>query len=139
MKSNKQKRAEISARKTAKREKEAMRAARATREEFLRAARLRGELPVEISKLSSKRYSYSIPAFVERGTYAPIAFTCKACGKAETWTAKQQKWWYETAKGDVFATATMCHPCRRRERARREEARRVHLAGVARKSRGPEK
>jgi hypothetical protein len=136
-KSNKQKRSELKLRKAAKREREAVLAASAAREarlEFFRTARARGELPVESSRLAPAGYSYSIPAFVERGTYAPIAFTCKTCGKVETWTAHQQKWWYETAKGDVFTTATRCRPCRRRERARRDEARRVHLDGVARKS-----
>jgi hypothetical protein len=135
--SNKQKRSELKARKEAKREKEALLAAAAAKEarvEALRAARARGELPVESSRLNGAGYSYSIPAFVERGTYAPIEFTCKSCGKAEMWTAHQQKWWYETAKGDVFSTATMCRPCRSKERARRDEARRVHLEGVARKS-----
>ena len=140
MKSNKQKRSEINARKAAKREKEAILAAQAAREarlEFLRTARLRGELPVDRTRLSPAGYGYSIPAFVERGTYAPIEFTCKACGKVETWTAKQQKWWYETAKGDAYSTATRCRPCRKKERARRDEARRVHLEGVSRKARGP--
>ena len=139
MKSNKQKRFELKARKAAKREKEEILVATKVREvrvEALRAALARGELPVEPSKLNPAGCSYSIPAFVERGTYAPIAFTCKMCGKRETWTAHQQKWWYETAKGDVFSTATMCRPCRAKERARRNEARRVHLEGVARKS-GP--
>ena len=139
MKSNKQKRSEISARKAAKREKEEILAAQVAREarlEFLRLARARGELSVDTTKLS-KTNSYSIPAFVERGTYAPIEFACKMCGKVETWTAEQQKWWYEIAKGDVFTTATMCRPCRRKERARRDEARRAQLEGMARKSRGP--
>jgi hypothetical protein len=94
---------------------------------------------VNTGKLSSAGYGYSIPAFVERGTYAPVDFTCKTCGKVETWTARQQKWWYETAKGDVFTRATRCRPCRARERARRDEARRVHLEGVARKSREPKR
>ncbi|WP_027527272.1 zinc-ribbon domain containing protein [Bradyrhizobium sp. Ec3.3] len=140
MKSNKQKRSEINARKAKRREKEALlaaQAARKARQEFVRLARLRDELPVDPTRLNPAGNSYSIPAFVERGTYAAIEFACKACGKVETWTAKQQKWWYETAKGDVFTTATRCRPCRRKERARRNEARRVHLEGVARKSREP--
>jgi hypothetical protein len=109
---------------------------RSERLEFFRDARARGELPVNTTRLSSTGYSYSIPAFVERGTYAPIEFTCKMCGKVETWTAHQQKWWYETAKGDVLSTATRCRPCRAEERTRRDEARRAHLEGVARKLRG---
>jgi len=142
LKSNKQKRSEIKARKAAKREKEAILSAAAARQariEFFRAARARGELPVETSRLSPAQYSYSIPDFVARGTYATIEFTCKSCGKIETWTANQQKWWYETAKGDVFTTATRCRPCRARERARRDQARRTHLEGVARKALRPKR
>jgi hypothetical protein len=138
LKSNKQKQSELKARNAAKREKQAILAAvaaRRARMDFFRDARARGELPVNMTRLSSTGYGYSIPAFVERGTYAPIAFTCKTCGKVETWTAHQQKWWYETAKGNVLATATRCRPCRAKERARRDEARRVHLEGVARKLR----
>ena len=139
MKSNKQKRSEIRARKEAKREKAeilAAQAARKARQAQLRLARPRDELPVDTAKLS-KNNSYSIPVFAERGTYVPIEFACKACGKVETWTAGQQKWWYEIAKGDVFTTAIMCRPCRRKERARRDEARRTHQEGVARKARVP--
>ena len=139
MKSNKQKRSEIRARKEAKREKAEILAAQAAREARFALPRLTRagvELPVDTAKLS-KNNSYSIPLFVERGTYAPIEFACKACGKVETWTAGQQKWWYEIAKGDVFTTAIMCRPCRRKERARRDEARRTHQEGVARKARVP--
>jgi hypothetical protein len=137
LKSNKQKRSELKARKAKKRERESILTAVAAREarlEFFRTARARGELPVDSTKLSPSG-SYSIPDFVQRGTYCPIEFACKMCGKVETWTAQQQKWWYEVAKGDVFSIATMCRPCRRKERARRDEARRVHLEGVAQKSR----
>ena len=139
MKSNKQRRSEISARKKAKREKEEILASQAAQEarlQLLRKARPRGEAPVNQTKLKPNN-SYSVPAFVERGSYVPIEFTCKTCGKVETWTAEQQKWWYEIANGDVFTTATMCRPCRRKERERRDQARLTHLEGVARKSRAP--
>jgi len=135
MTSNKQKRAEIAARKAAKREKrlvEAVVAARQAKREFLHAARSRGELLVNPERLAPSN-SYDTPEFMQRGTYRPIAFTCKTCGKAETWTPHQQKWWYETAKGGLFTTATMCRPCRAKERARKDEARRIHLEGLARK------
>ena len=29
--------------------------------------------------------------------YRPHHFKCRDCGVLETWTAKQQKWWYEEA------------------------------------------
>lgn len=67
--------------------------------------------------------SYSEPDFVERGFYIDTPFTCQGCGKSEVWSAAQQKWWYEVAKGDRLSTAKRCRPCRRQERARRDEAR----------------
>lgn len=66
--------------------------------------------------------------------YADRAFTCRDCGSAELWTAKQQKWWYEVAKGNINSTAVRCRPCRAREQARQAEARRIHQAGLARKA-----
>lgn len=74
---------------------------------------------------------YGVPEFVERGYYVDMPFHCRSCGIAQVWTETQQKWWYETAKGDVWAVAVLCRPCRRREQARRAEARETHLAGVS--------
>jgi hypothetical protein len=79
--------------------------------------------------------SYSVPEFVTRGYYLDVPFTCQECGTPQMWTATQQKWWYEVAKGKVWTTARLCRPCRRRERNRRVKARRVHLEGIARKQR----
>ena len=78
--------------------------------------------------------SYDTPDFVARGYYMDRPFHCKSCGLAQNWTATQQKWWYESAKGDVWTTATMCRPCRLRERQRKEEARKVQLEGLAKKA-----
>ena len=77
--------------------------------------------------------SYGVPRFVERGYYEDVPFTCAACGTPQLWTAWQQKWWYEVAKGYVDSTAKLCRPCRRREQSRRAEARRTHLEGLKRK------
>jgi len=49
------------------------------------------------------------------------------------WTATQQKWWYESAKGDVWTVAVLCRPCRIRERDRKTAARKVHQEGLAKK------
>lgn len=65
--------------------------------------------------------------------YVDLAFTCRDCGSEELWTAKAQKWWYEVAKGNINSTAVRCRPCRRREQARRAEARRVPLEGLERR------
>ena len=67
--------------------------------------------------------SYGPTDFVERGYYVDKPFVCQACGTSETWTAAQQKWWYEVAKGHVFSTATQCRACRQREKEKKEEAR----------------
>jgi hypothetical protein len=77
--------------------------------------------------------SYGMPDFVERGYYRDAPFKCTGCGADQTWTAWQQKWWYEVAKGYAYSTAKYCRPCRRREQARRIEARRLHSEGIARK------
>ncbi|CAN5664018.1 hypothetical protein BH09VER1_BH09VER1_00940 [soil metagenome] len=81
-------------------------------------------------------HSYSDPEFLKRGYYLDQPFACRDCGKAEVWTASQQKWWYEIAKGGVFTQPSRCRPCRRRERERSAEARRVHLEGLAAKRAG---
>lgn len=77
--------------------------------------------------------SRGTPDFVQRGYYVDMPFNCKSCGVAQMWKKTQQKWWYESAKGDVWTVAVLCRPCRRREQARRAAAREVHLAGVAAK------
>ena len=55
--------------------------------------------------------------------YVDRPFTCRECGAHEVWTAKQQKWWYEAAKGHIDSVAVRCRPCRVKERARVAEAR----------------
>jgi len=100
-----------------------------------RARRLKGQVLVNPALLRPTN-SYSIPDFVEREFYVDRPFVCKDCGKSEVWTATQQKWWYETAKGDVWKVAIRCRPCRRRERERKAEARRVQHDGMARKRAG---
>jgi hypothetical protein len=91
-----------------------------------------GSVQVNVSALAPNN-SYGVPRFVERGYYEDKPFKCTGCGAEQVWTAWQQKWWYEIAKGDVYSTAKFCRPCRRREQARRNEARRVHQEGIARK------
>jgi len=85
-------------------------------------------------ELLAPNNSYGAPAFVTRGYYVDISFRCVDCGKEEVWTGSQQKWWYEVAKGFVYSSAVRCRACRREEQARRNEARRVHLEGMARKN-----
>jgi len=46
--------------------------------------------------------------------YVDRPFTCRDCGTKEVWTAEQQKWYYEVAKGSIHAKAVRCRACRDR-------------------------
>ena len=58
--------------------------------------------------------SYSVKAY-----YVDEPFTCRDCGKEEVWTAKQQQWWFEVAKGKIHSHAVRCRTCRQRVREER--------------------
>lgn len=64
----------------------------------------------DLSKQASNN-SYGPPT-----EYRDTEFNCRDCGKAEVWTAKQQQWWYEVAKGPIQAGAIRCQECRRIDR-----------------------
>lgn len=73
-------------------------------------------------------------------TYGPLprfyvdkVVVCRNCGKEEVWPAERQKWWYEVAKGNINTQAVFCRECRDEEKARKTEARRVHLEGLQKK------
>ena len=126
MKSGKQRRSEISA----KRRKRA-----AGREPLrkLPAAALQRMIPVNEALLAPNN-SYGAPDFVRRGYYIDRPFRCAECGTEAIWTGTQQKWWYEVAKGFAYSAAIHCRSCRRKARERRDDARRVHLQGLAKKT-----
>ena len=66
--------------------------------------------------------SYAPPTF-----YRDYEFTCVDCGRREVWTAEQQKWWYEVAKGSIYSGAKRCRDCRAaRKEAHRGTPRRPH-------------
>jgi len=127
MKSSKQRRAEIKKR----RAKCAERIAVANGHEAP-VKMLTGSAPCNPASLAPYN-SYGVPPFVERGFYTDLRFQCRICRKEEIWRATQQKWWYEVAKGHVESGANRCNACRRAERKRKAEARRVHLEGLAKK------
>ena len=73
-------------------------------------------------------------------SYAPLPFfyvdrpfICRDCGIEQLWTAKQQKWWYEIAKGHIDSVAVRCRPCRNLLQDQKNEARRIHLEGLEKK------
>jgi Probable zinc-ribbon domain len=78
--------------------------------------------------------SYGVPDFVKRGTYLDQSFDCCDCSKREVWSATRQKWWYEVAKGGVWTRPLRCQPCRRKERERIAEQRRVSEVGREKKA-----
>lgn len=136
MKSGSQRLSEIQIHRTGKREAVRAEEARtqAKRAAKDRTAQPKGQVLVNPLNLHPTN-SVGTPAFVARGFYIDMPFTCKACGTQQVWTATQQKWWYESAKGDVWTIAVLCRPCRLRERERKSAARKVHLEGLAKKAR----
>src|SRR6266576_2774653 len=127
MKSGKQRRREIVAR---RKQLAIKRAARAQVVEF--KATPCKFVPVN-EELLAPNNSYGAPAFVTRGYYVDIPFRCVDCGKEEMWTGSQQKWWYEVAKGFAYSTAIRCRACRRKRREQSTASRRIHLEGVEQK------
>lgn len=71
-----------------------------------------GAVPADRSKLAHINTYGSLPEF-----YVDHPFTCIDCGAAQVWTAAQQKWYYEEAKGHIWAVAQRCRPCRKRHRS----------------------
>ena len=134
MTSGRQRRMQIKCRRVEKRTKLAASEARiaAIRAEKERAKRLRGQVLVNPANLRPTN-SYGIPDFVQREFYVDRPFRCKDCGTPQVWTATQQKWWYESAKGDVWTVAVRCRPCRRRERERKAVSRMVYAEGLEKK------
>jgi hypothetical protein len=128
-KSGKQRRTEIRA---GRLRKQARRAA-AVRAQAIRAPRPPGTAPVAPERLRPCN-CYGAPAFVARGYYEDLEFRCVDCGKEGVWFAERQRWWYEVAQGEVFATARRCAACRARERERKTAARQAQREGMLRKA-----
>ena len=64
--------------------------------------------------------------------YVDEPFTCQDCGKQEVWTAKQQQWWFEVAKGNINSQAVLCRSCRHRLRDEKA-AQKKHMEEIASK------
>lgn len=109
--------------------------ARAHRDnELSNKALTKGLAPINREKLRSRSVisSFTIPTLAGR-YYLDWKFQCIDCGSSQIWTGPQQKWWHEEIGGEIERIATRCRECRRKERLRREEARRIHLEGLLRK------
>lgn len=144
MKSGKQRRTEIQVQRAEQRDDAADAAAKLRLDERARNAKLANSEKARELALVSKRLhvnpanlgpnvSWGWPEFVHRGYYVDQPLPCRACGKEQVWSATQQRWWFESAKGDVWTVAVHCRTCRIKERERKNLARRTHREGVARK------
>ena len=71
-----------------------------------------GAIPADLAQ-QSKNNSYSPPIY-----YVDQPFDCVDCRKSEVWTASQQKWYYEVAKGSIYGRAIRCRACRKKHRER---------------------
>jgi hypothetical protein len=118
MKSNKQRRAEIKARRL-ERAADLKAKLRAQDARQLSAGGLvPGMAMADKSRLSHYNTTFGeVPDF-----YLDQAYTCRDCGAQEVWTAKQQKWWHEVAQGAVYSRAVRCRACRQARRALRDAA-----------------
>lgn len=83
---------------------------------------------VQLHPLQQKDHPSAVPADHSRLThintygalpdyYIDRPFTCRQCGKREIWKARDQKWYYEEAKGHIDAFAVECHACRKAKKA----------------------
>lgn len=83
MKSGKQRRAEIAAKRKKRAAKSELGASSAAPEPYIM-------VPVN-EKLLAPNNSYGVPDFVTRGYYVDMSFRCVDCGKDEVWSGAQQK------------------------------------------------
>lgn len=87
-----------------------------------------GAIAADHSELAHNNTYGALPRF-----YVDQVVICKECGAEELWTAERQKWWYEVAKGNINTVAVLCRGCRAKRKKVKEEARAIHLSGLARK------
>jgi len=59
-----------------------------------------GAIPADPTQQVPNNSSAPAPTY-----YMDKHFVCVDCGRDEVWAASQQKWYYEVAKGSLYATA----------------------------------
>jgi hypothetical protein len=84
-----------------------------------------GAIPADLSQ------QLASSAFSSRNFYRDIEFTCVDCGTDEVWTAKDQKWFFEVAKGIIHSKPRRCLQCRKKMREMKAEQR-VQMEGTDR-------
>jgi hypothetical protein len=55
-----------------------------------------GRIEADLSQQAPSNSYGGVPLY-----YEDTPFICIDCGKEEIWTAEQQQWWYEVAKGSI--------------------------------------
>lgn len=88
-------------------------------------------IPVNPNEVVYHSAFAAIPLF-----YIDKEFTCVDCRQDQTWTAQQQKRWYEVIKGKLETTAVRCRDCRDKRKSSRDDHQR-HMEEVARKTHHP--
>lgn len=106
MKSSKQRRSEIKER----------RLARAARLQHLDALGKISRMPSGAVAADHDELKHNNTYGLLPDYYMDRPFVCRDCGSNEIWTAKQQKWWYETMKGHIDSRAVRCRACRKKIR-----------------------
>ncbi len=125
MKSSKQRRLEIKAKRRARAEAQKVNV-------FDVLAKLPdGAIEANHAELAHNNTYGQLPEF-----YVDTPFICVDCGSREVWTAKQQKWWYEIAKGNINSKAIRCRPCRKKLREVKNEQRK-HMEEMAKREPHP--
>lgn len=71
-----------------------------------------GRIQADLTKQAPNNSYGGVPLY-----YEDQPFTCVDCGKEEVWTAEQQQWWYEVAKGSIYSRAVRCRECRANRKA----------------------
>ncbi len=122
MKSNKQRRLEIKAQRLKK--------AKQQLDTTTAKALPQGAILADFEALKHNN-TYFCPTY-----YVDVPYTCRDCGAAEIWTAKQQKWWYEVAKGNINSQAVRCDGCRKKIRDEKVQQKK-HMAEMAAKEPHP--
>jgi predicted RNA-binding Zn-ribbon protein involved in translation (DUF1610 family) len=84
-------------------------------------------IPVNPDEVVYRTAIIQLPLF-----YVDKEFTCKDCGSKEIWTARQQKWWYEIAKGNFESTAVKCRSCRNKIKSAKDTQKK-HMEEMANK------
>ncbi len=126
MKSNKQRRMEIKAKRLMRAKKLAVIDTTIEVKEFPNGAIL-----ADPEELKHNNTYGILPQY-----YVDKAFTCRDCGTEEIWTAKQQKWWYEVVKGHFCSTAVRCSRCRIRIRTEKMKQKQ-HMEEMAKRNPHP--